>query len=341
MRHKFVTGLCLFGVILSAAVPARALKGGVNDADSMQPSVTVLVPPKDTGVHPQPIAPPRAVTGRATDIPSARPPSTPIRDPKLPKIQPPTNNPAGTTVHPPPLWGAAEESESAEQKSSVWLQPNVWGEPKVVPPSPPAPASPAAAVRKPFVDPDKGVKSWAPGYAIKLVPQAARQRVGQLAIPQSQAWTNLRSLLTNHATAAQLSQRPVLPQLRAVTMALPTDRATNWDDWYKKVAQAVYETWQQSGTGAGTAKLQIKVYPSRDVDCSIIDFSPATDLKRNQETESAFREAAIHAVNALNRSAVWQYPATAARTKQVIIELELKHLVGTPPGCRVIRTHNS
>jgi hypothetical protein len=206
--------------------------------------------------------------------------------------------------------------------------------------------------------PKNGVMTWRAGYEIKNVTS---QRTPPRRPILNVSSLNSHLLNTNASLSNQnLSGRPLggthsavasrlvtPPELKATAFVLPQaksawlHRTKTWDEWYKRVAKAVYDQWQQSDTQAGVATVRVKVYQSHDIDCEIAEFKPAADLKRDGRSEVSFREAAVRSVDGLNRSQVWEFPDLSPLPKEVIIDLELKRKVGGAAGCTVTRARNA
>jgi len=135
---------------------------------------------------------------------------------------------------------------------------------------------------------------------------------------------------------------PVQPELKAMPTVLPgrLQAPANWDEWYQRIARAIYQRWKQNSTGPGSAILTITVFNSRDVDSKVTEFVPALDAERNAQTESAFKDVALKSVSSLSGDDIWQFPASAASLKHIVFDMELKHAVGETAGCKVVHMHD-
>jgi hypothetical protein len=171
--------------------------------------------------------------------------------------------------------------------------------------------------------------TWAPGYASTRIPQSTEAGV--------------RGILTGDRA---LAARPLIAQFRSTPHLLtelltPTARrCENWDEWYKQVCKTVYDQWLIDQTGPGKACIHVTVWSTRDLECKIVDFSPAPGASRNIAQESLFREAALQSVRSLDRCSVLQFPSQfIGRT--VSFDLDISRAVDGPFGCEVVAAHGS
>jgi len=205
--------------------------------------------------------------------------------------------------------------------------------------------------------------NWDTNYSTKVVPQPPSPRV--TAIKETLLRYYLQQKQGQSADHAGLlpfqdmygrpkfavnhlpSQQVLVPsQMQAVALPLPGTKAPvafkpkNWDDWYKHVAQNIYSAWSRAHVTAGSAIVQVTVWPSHDVDAKIVGFTPAPDVERNAQTETRFRSSALDAVNDLSGFGLWDFPAMAKPPKNVVFDMEFKHEVGGEAGCSVVHMHN-
>ena len=116
---------------------------------------------------------------------------------------------------------------------------------------------------------------------------------------------------------------------------------SSWEDWYKRVAKAIYDRWSQNTAGPGAATVSITVFNSHFVDERVVEFVPAFGVDRNVELESGFKQTALQSVKSLSGDELWAFPINAPRRlKKIVFEMELKHAVGETAGCKVIHLHN-
>lgn len=185
---------------------------------------------------------------------------------------------------------------------------------------------------------NKGVVSWTPGYELsKLVQGAYKETL-------SGVWHSgspTPALLANQGVLSQpqfakvlVGPEPMvatgllLPQLRAQAVEKLT-----WDEWYKRVARAIYCRWQYAEVGPGSATLRMVVTKDRDISCQLIDFTPAPDIKRDVAAETLFRESAVKAVNMVTKFEIPDLPPMD--TDKVVFDLDLKRVVDGPIGVDV------
>jgi hypothetical protein len=189
--------------------------------------------------------------------------------------------------------------------------------------------------------------TWSPGYGTRVVTPAPQYRF-RASVPYSHAnmlIPGTQSAGWNRQTNMNYAPQAVLPiELRAVGKSLPGLNTAppvyrDWGDWYLHVARAIYERWKIASVGPGEATLEITVYATHDVDCKLVGFAPVKDVKRDAKAESHFREAAIFAVNSLNRDPVFEFPQNSERPKKVTFDIELDHEVGGKPGCHITHMH--
>jgi hypothetical protein len=123
-------------------------------------------------------------------------------------------------------------------------------------------------------------------------------------------------------------------------MALPMAPAPkSWDEWYKRVANALYDRWKQNTAGPGKAIVSITVFNTRYVDCRVSEFDPALGVDRDAQTESRFKQVSLQCVSSLSGDEIWQFPSVAPIPKQIAFDMEFKHEVGQDAGCKVIHLH--
>jgi hypothetical protein len=188
--------------------------------------------------------------------------------------------------------------------------------------------------------PRNGIMIWSPGYATAHVRQPAHF---SNSTSLNFSFSNNHSMHEQQARGAITNYAPAPLQLQAVQQALPIKHApppANWNLWYAKVAKAIYAQWKQNtALGPGKALLQLTVYPSCNVAAKVVDFTKPPDANQNLPEETRFREASLKAINSLDGTDIWIFPASAGDLKRVTFELELNHAVGETPGCLVVRTH--
>lgn len=185
----------------------------------------------------------------------------------------------------------------------------------------------------------KGVVSWTPGYELSKLAQGAYQEtlsgVWHTGAP-TPALLATQGVLKEPQFAKVLTGPPpmvatglLLPQLRAQAVEKLT-----WDEWYKRVARAIYCRWQYAEVGPGSATIRMVVTRDRDISCQLIDFQPAADIKRDVAAETLFRESAVKAVNMVTKFEIPDLPQPLDADK-VVFDLDLKRVVDGPVGVDV------
>lgn len=133
--------------------------------------------------------------------------------------------------------------------------------------------------------------------------------------------------------------------LRAVEMTLPNSApqaVSTWEEWYKRVAQAIYDRWSQNTAGPGDALVSINVSCTHYVDCRVVQFTPATGAARNVDAESQFKTTALNSISTLSGDPLWAFPTCASKNlKQIVFDMELKHAVGETAGCNIVHMHDA
>jgi hypothetical protein len=127
----------------------------------------------------------------------------------------------------------------------------------------------------------------------------------------------------------------LLPQLRAQAL-----EKISWDEWYKRVARAIYCRWQYAEVGPGVATVRMVVTKDRDISCQLIDFQPATDIKRDAVAETFFRESALKAVRMVTKFEIPELP-TPLDSDKVVFDLDLKRVVDGPVGVDVASSRSA
>jgi hypothetical protein len=192
---------------------------------------------------------------------------------------------------------------------------------------------------------NKGVVVWTPGYELsRLVPGAIKETLSGLwhsglstppliasqgVLPQPQ----FAKVLVG--TSPLVATGLLLPQLRAQAL-----EKISWDEWYKRVARAIYCRWQYAEVGPGIATVRMVVTKDRDISCQLIDFQPATDIKRDAVAETFFRESALKAVRMVTKFEIPELPTPLVSDK-VVFDLDLKRVVDGPVGVDVASSRSA
>lgn len=183
-----------------------------------------------------------------------------------------------------------------------------------------------------------GVVTYAPGYEVSImVPGYRKETLGG---QYSAATGNPAGLL---AQAGKLKvgggefAEPVVAQqepLRADALLLPTLHATvapTWNDWYHRVAGAIYARWQSVDVGPGVATVRVTVSQDRNLSAQVEDFQPADSVARNIDSETNFKQSALNAVQLVKQYEIPKFPENADLPR-VTFDLEMKRNVESQPG---------
>ncbi|HIA54750.1 MAG TPA: hypothetical protein EYN91_22145 [Candidatus Melainabacteria bacterium] len=182
-----------------------------------------------------------------------------------------------------------------------------------------------------------GVVTYAPGYEVSImVPGYRKETLGG----QYSAATN-NGLL---AHAGKLTPggggefaEPVVAQetpLHADALLLPSLNATvapTWNDWYHRVAGAIYARWQSVDVGPGVATVRVTVTKDRNLSAQVEDFLPADNVARNVDSETNFKQCALNAVELVKQYEIPRFPENADLPR-VTFDLEMKRNVESRPG---------
>ncbi|MBC7997924.1 MAG: hypothetical protein IAF58_08270 [Leptolyngbya sp.] len=183
-----------------------------------------------------------------------------------------------------------------------------------------------------------GVVCWSPGYEVSImVPGFNKQTLGgQWTAPTNPALRATEGKL--HVGGGEFAEPVIAAQepqaLQATAMLMPQLRAvaaTSWNDWYSRVAGAIYSRWQNVEVGPGNATVRVTVTKNRDVSCQVEEFTPADGVDRNVASETMFRESALNAVNLVQQYEIPKFPANADLPR-VTFDLVMKRNVDTPAG---------
>jgi hypothetical protein len=186
-----------------------------------------------------------------------------------------------------------------------------------------------------------GVVCWSPGYEVSVTAHSVvENKLGGL-------WT----ARDYHPQALQAVPKKLMPQtlltvptaLTAQAFLLPelrTSVVSNWDDWYQRVAGAIYSGWQNQQVGPGVATMRVTVTRTRQLSCQVEDFTPAADIERNADAETIFREAALRAVHLVNKFEIPDFPNNASESS-VSFDVQMRRLVGGKPGVDVASVHEA
>jgi len=286
-------------------------KGGLKEDGALNPSIKVLPNGPLSGKS-------RAIQqfagdgqykpGQPAPIPPPPPPKKPTPPPPPPK--PPT---------PPP----------GEQPPADATPPPKPAPPKPAPPKPPPKWDYSAT-------PKNGLMNWSGAPQITVVSPQKVDGPAEGGLSQL-----IEKLLTKQKAKPQSVARPAppavvplvaTPLLSRQAAAAAVARPSTWKEWYHRVITAIYDQWSRASTGPGTARIKVTVFGTHDVDCQVLDFTPAADVQRNVKAETAFREDAIRSVYNLHRTEILGFPYHTSKQK-VTFELDMRREVNGPAGC--------
>jgi hypothetical protein len=185
-----------------------------------------------------------------------------------------------------------------------------------------------------------GVTCWAPGYEVSVsTPGLIKNTLGGSWSSTVNEPVGLRATEKSLVPNKIFTQAVVAPPLEAKALLLPELRVTaeslTWDDWYKRMAKAIYSGWQAAEVGPGVATVRVTVTKSRNLSCEVVDFTPAADVSRDVATETAFREAAVKSVNLVNKFEIPEFPSLGDK-QEVTFDVQMKRTVSGPLGPVVV-----
>jgi hypothetical protein len=141
---------------------------------------------------------------------------------------------------------------------------------------------------------------------------------------------------------------PLAPPLAVALQATPklltemhsnVKRSINWDEWYKRVCQVVYDNWEIDQANPGKSCVRVTAWPGREIEARVLSFTPAQGASRDAKRETAFRETALRAVNSLEKTPVLDFPLRSNRGK-IIFDLDMNRAVNGPSGIQVAAFHD-
>jgi hypothetical protein len=154
--------------------------------------------------------------------------------------------------------------------------------------------------------------------------------------PQYQTTAKTGANLPGQQAVAQSANWQMKSKAKLLTQPLQTEvRSANWNDWYKRVCQTVYDQWIINETGPGKVCVQVTVWSSRNIEGRILRFDHAPDSVRTSAQQIVFSKAALQAVNSLENNGILEFPVNDRRTK-IVFDLDISRLVGGVSGCQVV-----
>jgi hypothetical protein len=148
------------------------------------------------------------------------------------------------------------------------------------------------------------------------------------------------------ATAKKMAT-PATPPPAVALQAIPKlltersdmKRSINWDEWYKRVCQVVYDNWEIDQANPGKSCVRVTVWAGREIEARVLSFTPAQGASRDAKRETAFRETSLRAVNSLQKTPVLDFPLRSNRGK-IIFDLDMTRAVDGPSGIQVAAFHD-
>ncbi|HEY9773029.1 MAG TPA: hypothetical protein V6C81_04405 [Planktothrix sp.] len=129
-----------------------------------------------------------------------------------------------------------------------------------------------------------------------------------------------------------VAQGLLLPQLRS----LNNDKNLTWKKWYDRLGQAIYARWQYCDVVPGIAHVKIDVDRDRTMKAEVVGFDPGPyAAKVDADTQKAFSQAAIGAINRVTQFEVPQFPEAATDVQRVTIYVDMKRSVDSNAGFTV------
>ena len=199
--------------------------------------------------------------------------------------------------------------------------------------------------------PSNGIMCWSPASASKIVcvaPQpllktgssAGFESVMPVLPRRTIRWMPRTATLTTELVAPPAVQPRLAVAQRLSVFHAGHDDIIDWDGWYKRVSNSIYQVWAKTDAYPGEAKVMVTVWKGRAVDCRISDYAPAADVARDAAKEAAFRQAAINSIYALQKCEILDFPYESQKRK-VVFEVDMQALVNGTVGCAVDPLHDS
>lgn len=189
--------------------------------------------------------------------------------------------------------------------------------------------------------PKNGIVCWDSRYESSIMTHSLEKHtLGGMYYTPERVLPNGQLAKTEELAFKPMFAQPVVDfgarPLRATALGLPGIRPVastelTWDEWYKRVARAIYGRWQDAEVGPGRATVSVTVTKDRMLAGKVVDFTPASDVERNAAEETAFRQAAIKAVNMVSEFEIPEFPSSAD-VPSVTFEVDMKREVDGPAG---------
>lgn len=209
--------------------------------------------------------------------------------------------------------------------------------------------------------PKNGIMTWAPGYGSTRVAQQMRVQptpvrtatfapqvirgtpFGAGIVPGAHPSTDTGVKMLQKQGVAAVPAAEALratPELFTEPHSSTMKRSVTWGEWYKRVCTVIYDQWKLDGACPGKATVQVTVWPGRDIEGKVLNFTAVSDAARDATQETAFRETALRAINSLRRTETLDFPEQTRRTK-VVFDLDMNRSVNGPSGCQVAAFHDT
>ncbi len=182
-----------------------------------------------------------------------------------------------------------------------------------------------------------GVVTYAPGYEVAIMVPGYRKETlgGSYSAPTATGLLAQAGKLKTPG-GGEFAE-PVIAQeqpMHADALLLPTLHATvapTWNDWYHRVAGAIYARWQSVDVGPGVATVRVTVTQDRNLSAQVEDFQPADSVARNVDSETNFKQCALNAVQLVKQYEIPKFPENADLPR-VTFDLEMKRNVESRAG---------
>ncbi len=188
------------------------------------------------------------------------------------------------------------------------------------------------------------------------VTPSVQQQIGIVPLNRTQINTAIVQPSVNGAvqpgnkkrdTALAATAKKIMPPQAVALQATPKlltersnmKRSINWNEWYKRVCQVVYDNWEIDQANPGKSCVRVTVWSGREIEARVLSFTPAEGASRDAKRETAFRETSLRAVNSLEKTPVLDFPLTSNRGK-IIFDLDMTRSIDGPSGIQVAALHD-
>jgi hypothetical protein len=170
------------------------------------------------------------------------------------------------------------------------------------------------------------------------LPEGLRATPGKLVLGRMPIFVQPEAIPMNHTsgTAGMTATGLLLPQLRNL------DTNLTWKRWYDKIGEAIYSRWQYADVVPGIAHVQVEVTRNRDLFAQVVGFDTARFAAQPEvDSQKAFCEAAVGAVDRVSKFEIPEFPADAADVSKVTFYVDMKRTVDSAGGYAVASSGKS